>query len=424
MSRTKRKNLSLLDKIQQKSIILNDDYEEEDCYAAKLIWIFGGGMKIGSTVICNSLYKPHALFTHCKMTIKFKCENLSSFQELNILYKNIKSIELNVRKKEYKGRIIIITENNLNLPFLVKSNNNKIELFFNEYTKMVESGFLKNLQFIPVLSTMLLNSPNLYKPHNYNTRFQMRKRLKKTSKKRKEIENLTTFITFPKYGIKSISLTNGDISLLNTYSMLNDSIIDFYCRYIEMSLKKRKKDQNFHFFSSFFYKMLENSPKNALSWTKKVDIFSKQFLVFPVNEGMHWKLYITCFANNVVTDKWDSPEHYPRIVSLNSLKSNRYLRKNAKNIRAYLSKEYESRTKEKIEFTEKNMKVIEMKVAKQKNMVDCGVYMLEFLERFCENGFENTFSSETLGSFQFDQNFVDQKRNEILKIIFKLKKES
>ena len=31
------------------------------------------------------------------------------------------------------------------------------------------------------------------------------------------------------------------------------------------------------------------------SWTKKVDIFEKDFLIFPINEHSHWFLAIVCF---------------------------------------------------------------------------------------------------------------------------------
>ena len=33
------------------------------------------------------------------------------------------------------------------------------------------------------------------------------------------------------------------------------------------------------------------------NWTRNVDIFSKDFLVFPINQHAHWHVIIVCFPN-------------------------------------------------------------------------------------------------------------------------------
>ncbi|XP_017157588.1 sentrin-specific protease 6 [Poecilia reticulata] len=108
-----------------------------------------------------------------------------------------------------------------------------------------------------------------------------------------------------------ISVTNEDLHCLNDGEFLNDVIIDFYLKYLV--LEKLKKDaQRIHVFSSFFYKRLNQRERRSgpdtvslpiqkrkhnrvKTWTRRVDLFQKDFIFVPINESAHWYLAVICF---------------------------------------------------------------------------------------------------------------------------------
>ncbi|MES1920701.1 hypothetical protein MHBO_002344 [Bonamia ostreae] len=65
----------------------------------------------------------------------------------------------------------------------------------------------------------------------------------------------------------------------------------------------------------------------------------------------------------------------------------------------------------------------DMILSKQVNSVDCGVYLLEYIERFCKAPFVDTTTRESLGKYFFTPQYIIEKRNKILDLIFKLKRE-
>ncbi|CAH1394127.1 unnamed protein product [Nezara viridula] len=85
-------------------------------------------------------------------------------------------------------------------------------------------------------------------------------------------------------------------------------------RYLWLNVLSEEDRNRTHIFSSFFYKRLtmcpprqsENQENQKLSpaekrharvksWTKSVDIFSKDFIIMPINKRSHWFLGIICF---------------------------------------------------------------------------------------------------------------------------------
>jgi Ulp1 family protease len=53
---------------------------------------------------------------------------------------------------------------------------------------------------------------------------------------------------------------------------------------------------DFHVFSTFFLQTLEQGYIRVKRWTKKIDLFSKSFIILPIHLGMHW----TCACINFV----------------------------------------------------------------------------------------------------------------------------
>lgn len=93
---------------------------------------------------------------------------------------------------------------------------------------------------------------------------------------------------------------------------LDDAIIDFYAEYLRLEVLTVEQRAHTHMFSAFFYSVLtgklsaesvtshgsstaQRRHERVAKWTKDVNIFEKDFLIVPVNIGMHWFLAIICF---------------------------------------------------------------------------------------------------------------------------------
>ncbi|KAF5296827.1 hypothetical protein FQA39_LY12345 [Lamprigera yunnana] len=128
-------------------------------------------------------------------------------------------------------------------------------------------------------------------------------------------------------GKGGLSINTEDYLCLAQDQFLNDVIIDFYLKYLVLNLPEETQ-KKVHVFSTFFYKRLTTKPAKASrrshpaevdpsltaaqkrharveKWTKRVNLFEKDFIIIPINENAHWFLAIVCFPgmNGCVT--WD-----------------------------------------------------------------------------------------------------------------------
>ncbi|CAG7838183.1 unnamed protein product [Allacma fusca] len=113
-----------------------------------------------------------------------------------------------------------------------------------------------------------------------------------------------------------ITLQQSDILTLRPEQFLNDQILDFWLLYVHNKmLSVVDRDRTF-VFSTFFYNRLTTKPRlkscpawendksipaaekrhrRVKKWTKNVDIFSKDFIIVPINESCHWYVAVICF---------------------------------------------------------------------------------------------------------------------------------
>ena len=121
-------------------------------------------------------------------------------------------------------------------------------------------------------------------------------------------------------GTAKVSITNEDYNCLEAEQFLNDRIIDFYLKYIQTELfgTVDQWSKRTHIFTTYFYKRLTTRPPNSKTkahpiednpnlsaaekryervknWTKKVNIFDKDFIIVPINEHAHWFVCVICF---------------------------------------------------------------------------------------------------------------------------------
>ncbi|XP_042568404.1 sentrin-specific protease 7-like [Cyprinus carpio] len=110
-----------------------------------------------------------------------------------------------------------------------------------------------------------------------------------------------------------ITVTTEDLECLKDGGFLNDVIIDFYVKYLLLERVVKDVAERSHIFRSFFYKQLTRKytscpeetsriapyrrHQRVRTWTRHVDIFSKDYLFIPVNQEAHWYLVVICFPS-------------------------------------------------------------------------------------------------------------------------------
>ncbi|KAI5838050.1 hypothetical protein DFP73DRAFT_565605 [Morchella snyderi] len=129
-----------------------------------------------------------------------------------------------------------------------------------------------------------------------------------------------TPLVYPPNGPRKEVIDYDDLKRLNSNSYLNDNIINFYLKYIEVQLGHNNPEvaKETYFLNTFFYERLtkrddkkKRDIDSVLKWTAKVDIFKTSYIIIPINESTHWYLAIICNLCNIgrkISDKTlDSP---------------------------------------------------------------------------------------------------------------------
>ncbi|XP_072280877.1 sentrin-specific protease 1 [Pyxicephalus adspersus] len=98
-----------------------------------------------------------------------------------------------------------------------------------------------------------------------------------------------------------LTITRKDIMTLHKTNWLNDEVINFYMNLL-MERSKRKGLPKVHAFNTFFFPKLKSAGFQAVKrWTKKVDVFSVDILLFPIHLGVHWCLAVIDFRRKTIT---------------------------------------------------------------------------------------------------------------------------
>ncbi|XP_076022069.1 sentrin-specific protease 7b isoform X2 [Genypterus blacodes] len=275
-----------------------------------------------------------------------------------------------------------------------------------------------------------------------------------------------------------ITVTKEDLDCLDNGEFLNDVIIDFYLKYLLLEGVGGAVAERSHVFSSFFFKQLsrrraageDDAPsvpdrhtrhQRVKTWTRHVDIFTKDFLFVPVNQEAHWYLVVVCFPGleEAQYEEFQSPvqEHNSRqkspaereegkrvlglrsqqppectqqgwkkdtvvkrpcILVMDSLKLS-YHENVCKLLRDYLQVEWEVRRGTPRLFTPDSTRSTNCRVPLQDNSSDCGLYLLQYVESFLKNPVVNFDLPLRLDNWFLRQQ-VRQKRREIRDLVMKL----
>ncbi|XP_028255507.1 sentrin-specific protease 7-like isoform X1 [Parambassis ranga] len=267
-----------------------------------------------------------------------------------------------------------------------------------------------------------------------------------------------------------ITVTKEDLACLKDGEFLNDVIIDFYLKYLLLEGVGGPVAQRSHVFSSFFYKQLsrrraageDDAPsvpdrhtrhQRVKTWTRNIDIFTKDFLFVPVNQDAHWFLVVVCFPGleelqyeefqrraegseraagrtSFGLRAQQTPESTeqgcrkdtvlkrPCILVMDSLKLS-YHENVCRLLRDYLQVEWEVRRRTPRLFTSDSMRSSNCRVPQQDNSSDCGLYLLQYVESFLQNPVVHFDLPLQLDSW-FPRQRVRQKREEIRSLVMRL----
>ncbi|CAH2038454.1 unnamed protein product [Thlaspi arvense] len=249
-------------------------------------------------------------------------------------------------------------------------------------------------------------------------------------------------VIYPKGDPDAVSICKRDVELLQPETFVNDTIIDFYINYLKNQIQAEERHR-FHFFNSFFFRKLADLDKDPSSiadgkaaflrvrkWTRKVDMFGKDYIFVPVNYNLHWSLIVICHPGEVAncTDlNLDDSTKVPCILHMDSIKGSHAGLKNL--VQSYLCEEWKERHKEAsddISSKFMNLRFVSLELPQQENSFDCGLFLLHYLELFLAEAPQNfsPFTIYNASNFLYLNWFppaeASLKRTLIQKLIFEL----
>lgn len=168
----------------------------------------------------------------------------------------------------------------------------------------------------------------------------------------------------------------------------DDSIINMYCLIMVQEQLQDELKKDVLLYDSLFFKKLVDKENfnfsNVKRWHKEKDIniFEKIIHIIPVNDHLHWFVFIVLRPDRVC----DNNDNTKCILCLDSVNVSLEARESyAHNIRQYLEHKWLEKTKETISINKQNMPLIMMDVAKQDDNVSCGVFLCLYIKHFLHN---------------------------------------
>ncbi|KAL9234678.1 hypothetical protein vseg_009521 [Gypsophila vaccaria] len=223
-------------------------------------------------------------------------------------------------------------------------------------------------------------------------------------------------VVYPKGDRDAVSVGKTDVDLLQPDIFVNDTIIDFYITYLKNEIPRERR-HSFHFFSSFFFRKLADLDKNPSSvfdgkaafqrvrrWTRKVNIFEKDYIFIPVNYNLHWSLIVLCHPGEIANfneENVDEALKVPCILHMDSIRGSHAGLKDL--LQSYLLEEWKERqtaTSEDVSSKFLNLRFLSLELPQQENCSDCGLFLLHYAELFINEAPMN-FSPFRINKFDF-----------------------
>ncbi|CAA7056460.1 unnamed protein product [Microthlaspi erraticum] len=186
----------------------------------------------------------------------------------------------------------------------------------------------------------------------------------------------------------------------------------FKCKYLVSKLRKKlssntfivyleelwrglsdEKKNSFVFLDCLWFTMYKSDPRvrsSVFKSIKKKQIFSKKYVFLPIVYWSHWTLLIFCNFG----EKLDSETGNTCMLFLDSLETTKSCKELEADIRRFVLDLYriEGRTEDKSLVDE--IELIVPKVPQQTNDVECGSFVLYYIQRFMEDAPENCIAED------------------------------
>lgn len=186
-----------------------------------------------------------------------------------------------------------------------------------------------------------------------------------------------------------------DVDTLNPGGLLNDAILDFYMKYLYHVVLAENQRPKIEICDSFFHQQIvHENPENTES--QEIHMLDKDFILLPVNVNEHWFLVIICYPRNILGNyETIDVKEVPRIIILDSsvgfLKHTPFLKK----LHHFIQKQIVHESGKSINDLPNRLPTDFVPVAQQSNDYDCGLFLLEFAEKFILDNFPSSINSFT-----------------------------
>jgi sentrin-specific protease 1 len=140
-----------------------------------------------------------------------------------------------------------------------------------------------------------------------------------------------------------------------------------------------------HCFSTFFYpKVSRQGHSSVKRWTRKVDLFSLDRILFPIHLGVHWTIAAALIKEKeiIYIDSMGGENKKCQDVLLDYLKTEHEIRK-----KSPLPEGWTTRS-------------LSNKAPQQNNSSDCGVFCCKFGDYISRGFLEFNFSAEDMKTFR------------------------
>ncbi|KAF4388201.1 hypothetical protein G4B88_021897 [Cannabis sativa] len=203
-------------------------------------------------------------------------------------------------------------------------------------------------------------------------------------------------VIYPEGDPDAVIISKRDMELLEPETFINDTIIDFYIKYMANKIQSDKRHR-FHFFNSFFFRKLADLDKDPSSayegkaafqrvrkWTRKVNLLKKTSYSF----RLHWSVLVICHpgeVHNLKGEESEATSKVPCILHMDSIKESHKGLKNL--IQSYLCEEWKERhggAAEDVSSKFLKLRFVPLELPQQQNLFDCGIFLLHYVELFLE----------------------------------------
>lgn len=206
------------------------------------------------------------------------------------------------------------------------------------------------------------------------------------------------------------TISASDFERLEEGEFLNDTVVNFFLKYCHERLLKMLPEigKTTHIFNTYFFERLsrdgvanfDEAYNQLKKWTSKVDLFSKQYIVIPVHQALHWYVIIIYNAPMLLHNEAgnggsvddeidvDAPEGAvgrPRMFVFDSLKrgNTSMYGDSFRLIRLFIQHEAKAKFGKDLDVAH-SLRTRLAHCPQQRNYCDCGVFLIHYVQKLLQ----------------------------------------